>query len=248
MPTQSRRPPPEVSATPIIGRAQELRSYGRRRGRRLSTRQQTLLDEALPRLALNLADRAPHSLQGLFSVPVREVWLEIGFGGAEHLVRQARHNPHVGLIGCEVYLDGVVKAIAAIEEQGIVNVRVAVEDARDLLRWIPGLSLQRAFILFPDPWPKKRHLKRRLVNHALLDLLARAMAPGGELRIATDNGDYASAILLALASRPGWAWQAGGPQDWRRRSADWPETRYEQKAGAEGCRCYYLRFFKQPAP
>jgi len=179
---------------------------------------------------------------------VSQVWLEIGFGGAEHLVWQARHNPHVGLIGCEVFEDGVVKALAAIEDQALTNVRLCTWDARELLRWLPEGSLKRVFILFPDPWPKKRHVKRRLVSRALLDLLARAMAPGAELRIATDIGDYARTILLAAASHPGFLWQAAGPEDWRTRGPDWPETRYEAKAIDEGHRCYFLRFFRRMRP
>jgi len=172
------------------------------------------------------------------------VWLEIGFGGAEHLMWQAGQNPTVGLIGCEVFEDGVVKALANIEERGLNNVRLAVEDARNVLRWLPESSLARVFVLFPDPWPKKRHSKRRLVAGHLLRLLLRAMAPGAELRISTDIGDYARTILLAAREFPGLAWQASGPENWRVRTSDWPPTRYEGKALAEGRRCYFFRFCK----
>jgi tRNA (guanine-N7-)-methyltransferase len=220
----------------------ELRSFGRRRGRKPSARQQALLGEALPRLALDLKDVCPSGLSALFVAKTAAAWLEIGFGGAEHLVWQARRNPEVGLIGCEVFEDGVVKAMSAIEEHGLANIRLCTHDARDLLRWLPEASLQRVFALFPDPWPKKRHAKRRLVSRALLDLLARAMAPGAELRIATDIGDYAGAILRVACAHPAFAWQATGPSDWRERSPDWPETRYEAKARAERRRCYFLRF------
>ena len=160
----------------------------------------------------------------------REVWLEIGFGGAEHLLWQARHNPEVGLIGCEVFEDGVVKALTGVAEHALANVRLSTDDARDLLRWLPPASLGRVFVLFPDPWPKKRHVKRRLVTRAVLDLLARVMTPRAELRIATDIGDYARTILLAARRHPALAWQAEGPRDWRERPADWPQTRYEAKA------------------
>jgi tRNA (guanine-N7-)-methyltransferase len=214
----------------------------------LSARQTSLLDAALPRLALDLTAARPSTLSALYSAPVPQVWLEIGFGGAEHLVWQARHNPHVGLIGCEVFADGIVKAVSAIEEQALGNVRLYPEDARDLLRWLPEASLSRVFILFPDPWPKKRHVKRRLVTRALLDLLARAMAPGAELRIATDIGDYARTILLAARGHPAFAWQVSGPQDWRERGADWPQTRYEAKARGDGRRCYFFRFLKTRCP
>jgi tRNA (guanine-N7-)-methyltransferase len=240
LPTRSRRPPPpEDDPARRDERARELRSFGRRRGRGLSARQQALLDDLLPRLRLDLSATAP---QPLFPAPVTEVWLEIGFGGAEHLVWQARHNPHAGLIGCEVFEDGIVKALAGVEEHSLANVRIADTDAREVLRWLPRGALARAIILFPDPWPKKRHVKRRLVNRALLDLLADALAPGAELRLATDIGDYARTMLLALKGHPGFAWEAAGPEDWRRRPPDWPPTRYEGKALQEGRRPYYLSF------
>jgi tRNA (guanine-N7-)-methyltransferase len=184
-------------------------------------------------------------LKALFPLTVSQVWLEIGFGGAEHLVWQARHNAHIGLIGCEVFEDGIVKALSAIEQHALANVRLSTDDARALLRWLPEASLSRVFILFPDPWPKKRHMKRRLVAGALFDLLARAMAPNAELRIATDIGDYARAILLAVRAHPAFAWQADGPKDWRERAPDWPKTRYEAKALGDGRRCYFFRFLRK---
>jgi len=249
LPTRSRRPLPDPNLGPAGETPPaELRSFGRRRGRRLSARQTSLLNEALPRLALDLTGAPPHALPALFSAPVAQVWLEIGFGGAEHLVWQARHNPDVGLIGCEVFADGIVKAVSAIEEQALSNVRLYADEARDLLRWLPEVSLARVFILFPDPWPKKRHVKRRLVTRSLLDLLARAMAPGAELRIATDIGDYARTILLATQGHPAFVWQAAGPRDWRERRADWPQTRYEGKARGDGRRCYFFRFLKLGCP
>lgn len=206
------------------------------------------MDDVLPRLRLDLTAAPPRPLEALFLAPVSEVWLEIGFGGAEHLIWQALHNPHVGLIGCEVFEDGIVKAVAAAEEHALLNVRLGSSDARDLLRWLPEGALRRVFILFPDPWPKKRHVKRRLVTRALLDLLARAMAPGAELRIATDIGDYARTILLAASAHPSFAWQAEGPEDWRARRPDWPQTRYEAKALGEGRRCYFFRFLRRACP
>jgi tRNA (guanine-N7-)-methyltransferase len=249
LPTRSRRPPPEASARFAVGtRSRELRSFGRRRGRRLSARQRVLYDEVLPRLALDLQSACPRVLSALFPVPVSAAWLEIGFGGAEHLVWQARHHPHFGHIGCEVFEDGIVKAVSAIEEQALANVRLGIDDARDVLRWLPQASLARVFILFPDPWPKRRHVKRRMVSPVLFDLLARVMAPGAELRIATDIGDYAGAILLAAAAHPAFVWQAAGPSDWRQRGPDWPETRYEAKARGEGRRCYFFRFLRNERP
>jgi tRNA (guanine-N7-)-methyltransferase len=224
----------------------ELRSFGRRRGRRLSARQQHLLDVVLPRVALApaLSARSPAAQ---FPAPIAGLWLEIGFGGGEHLIWQARANPEVGLIGCEVFEDGVVKALSAIDEGALGNVRISTEDAREVLRALPAGCLDRVFILFPDPWPKKRHVKRRLINPALVEALARVMRPGGELRIATDIGDYLRTILLALHAHADFAWQIAGPQDWRQRRPDWPPTRYEAKAGRENRRSYFLRFLRREA-
>ena len=220
----------------------DLRSYGRRRGRKASPRQAALLAHELPRLALSLSDPSPARLGELFAPPVAEVWLEIGFGGAEHLLWQARANPDIGLIGCEPFEDGVVKALSAIEREKLANIRLHADDARPLLRWLPDASIARAFILFPDPWPKKRHHKRRLVSVPTLRDLARVMRPGAELRIATDIGEYARWILLAVREQDSFRWTAEGPRDWRERGADWPPTRYEQKALGEGRRCAYFRF------
>ncbi len=231
-----------------VSEQHELRSFGRRHGRKLSARQQALLDDVLPRFALDLESASPSSVAGLFSPAPAAVWLEIGFGGAEHLIWQARHNPTVGFIGCEVFDDGVVKALSGIEEHALANVRISTEDARDVLRWLPAGSLQRVFILFPDPWPKRKHVKRRLISRPLLDLLARVMAPGAELRIGTDIGDYARTILLAARGHPAFAWQVESPEDWRQRGADWPETRYEAKARKEGRRRYFLRFLRDGDP
>jgi tRNA (guanine-N7-)-methyltransferase len=221
---------------------QDLRSYGRRRGRKLSPRQQGLLAHVLPRLALDLGSPPPANPASLFTDSVREVWLEIGFGGGEHLIWQAEHHADVGIIGCEPFVDGVVKVLSAIDERGIGNVRLWMEDARTLLRWLPDGSIGRVFVLFPDPWPKKRHGKRRLIAPATLSLLARVMRAGAELRIATDSGDYLRTILLAIAAEPAFAWQAAGPGDWRQRGPDWPATRYEQKAARQGRRSTFLCF------
>jgi tRNA (guanine-N7-)-methyltransferase len=221
---------------------QDLRSYGRRRGRAPSRRQAELWRELLPRVAVDLAQPAPASLTSLFAAPVADVWLEIGFGGGEHLIWQARANPGVGLIGCEPFQDGVVKVLSAIEAEKLANIRVHPDDARPLLRWLPAASIARAFILFPDPWPKARHRKRRLVSEATVGELARALRPGAELRLATDDPDYAGAMLLAIVRQGDFRWTATGPDDWRQRPADWPPTRYEEKALGQGRRCYFFRF------
>jgi len=223
----------------------ELRSYGRRRGRRLSPRQDRLMRELLPRVSLPLAGASPDDACSIFSVPVREVWLEVGFGGGEHLLWQARHHPDVGMIGAEPFEDGVVRVLSAIEDDSLGNVLVHADDARALLRWLPDASVSQAFVLFPDPWPKRRHLKRRLVNAHFLGLVARVMRPGAELRIGTDIGDYARTILMAFQRSGAFVWHAESPADWRVRPADWPSTRYEEKAIREGRRCYYLRFVRR---
>lgn len=219
----------------------ELRSFGRRRGRKLSGRQERLLTEIGPRVQPDLSKSAPENATALFDTLVTQVWLEIGFGGAEHLIWQARHHPHVGIIGCEPFEEGVVKALTLIEDEHLANIRVHPDDVRPLLRWLPARSVDRAFILFPDPWPKARHRKRRLVGTPLLDRLARVMKPGAELRLGTDIGDYARTMLAALMRHPDFRWTATCAADWRHRPEDWPQTRYEAKALREGRRCTYLR-------
>lgn len=214
----------------------ELISFGRRRGRKLSARQSALLRNFLPRLAFDAAARREAS---------RTTWLEIGFGGGEHLLWQARHNPDVMLIGSEPYEDGVVKVLSAVEAEGLKNVQIHMGDARELARAIEPASIDRVFILFPDPWPKRKHAKRRLVNRALLGQLARVMKPGAELRLATDIADYVRTMLVAFAGEPHFVWQAECPADWRSRSSDCPETRYEAKAAAAGRLRYYFRFLRR---
>ncbi|MGE3231597.1 MAG: tRNA (guanosine(46)-N7)-methyltransferase TrmB, partial [Hyphomicrobium sp.] len=215
-----------------------------RRGRKLSQRQERLFEELLPRVAVDASAPPIGDARSLFPAGTSEVWLEIGFGGAEHLVWQARAHPDVGLIGCEPFEDGVVKALTSIEADGLGNIRLLADDVRPLLRWLPDGALARVFMLFPDPWPKKRHQKRRLFSVELLRLLARVMVPGAELRLATDIGDYARTALLAVQRTPVFRWQAASASDWRERPADWPPTRYEAKAGREGRRCHFLRFVR----
>jgi tRNA (guanine-N7-)-methyltransferase len=221
---------------------EDLRSYGRRRARAPSMRQRALWREVLPRVAVPNDAAALADLPALFTPRVREVWLEVGFGGGEHLVWQAKAHPEVGLIGCEPFEDGVIKLISVIEQERLTNVRVCPDDARPLLRLLPAASLGRVFILFPDPWPKKRHHKRRIISAATLAEIARLLRTGGELRIATDVAEYATATLDAAQRCPDLRWTAQGPQDWRVRPPDWPQTRYEAKAIAAGRRCYFFRF------
>ena len=224
----------------------DLRSFGRRRGRKLSPRQQALLDTLLPKLRLDLTHPlVGDDLANLFPIPVRETWLEIGFGGGEHLIWQAKQHSEVGLIGCEPFADGIVKVLTAIEEQGLANIRIHDDDARQVIDWLPDGCLARVILLFPDPWPKKRHHKRRLMSPEMLTRLARVMQPGAELRFATDIADYARVGLGAVHRHTDFTWAAQGPSDWRQRPADWPPTRYEAKAHREGRACVYLRFIRR---
>ncbi len=223
----------------------DMRSFGRRRGRKLSPRQETLLADLLPRLALDLSRPPAPDQLGPAATPL---WLEIGFGGAEHMIWQAERNPAVRIIGCEPFEEGIVKALSAIASLPLDNLRLHADDARAVLRWLPPASLDRCFVLYPDPWPKKRHAKRRLLSAPTLALIARALKPGAELRIATDIGDYARTILIAAAATPQLEWQARTASDWRVRPGDWPQTRYEAKAVREGRTSAYLRFHRVLAP
>lgn len=220
--------------------------HGRRRGRRLRPGQQKLLDTLLPRLRFEPPRVRPFDPRRLFDRPVAAVWLEIGFGGGEHLAAQAARLPDHGLIGCEVFENGVVKLLAEVERLGLANLRLLVADARPLLDALAEASLGRVFILFPDPWPKLRHHKRRLVSTATLDALAHAMQDGAELRLATDDMDYLRWMLERATTHAGFEWLARGPRDWRERPPDWPATRYEQKALAAGRQPAFLRFRRRP--
>jgi tRNA (guanine-N7-)-methyltransferase len=221
--------------------------YGRRHGKRLRPTQLRLLEELLPRLRIagvapaENPGRVPLAPEALFA-DGRPLWLEIGFGGGEHLAAQAAAHPEIGLIGCEPYLAGVARLLAVAEAEGLENLRVVVDDARLLLRALPDACLERIFVLFPDPWPKTRHHKRRIVNPSTAAEFARLLTAGGELRLATDDMGYARAMLLALGAEPGLIWLAERPRDWRERPGDAPPTRYEQKALAAGRACVHLRY------
>lgn len=223
----------------------DIRSFGRRRGRKPSPAQQRLLSDVLPKVALDLKKDGAERVASQFSHQVDEIWLEIGFGGGEHLSWQAQHNPQVGIFGCEPFEDGVVKVLRQIEDQDLSNLRIYMDDARDVLRWLPESSVSRVFILFPDPWPKLRHRKRRLVNTELIGQVARVLKRDGELRLGTDIADYARAMLVALHANDRFRWLARSPTCWRVRPDDWPQTRYEQKALREGRRCSFLRWRKK---
>jgi len=218
------------------------RSFGRRKGHKLSPRQSELVASLLPCLQPDLNAAPPEPLEGLFQAPVEDVWLEIGFGAGEHLIWQAKAHPQVGIIGCEPYINGVAKVLASVAEDGLDNVAIHPDDALALLDWLPPASIGRVFVLFPDPWPKRRHRKRRLLQEQTIGALARVMRPGAEIRFATDIGDYARTALLAFMRESSFTWTARRPGDWRERPHDWPQTRYEAKAIAAGRRCSYFRF------
>jgi len=218
-----------------------LRSYGRRKGKRLSPRKERLIADLLPGLRPDLGQKPPSDLRTLFSGPVRDVWLEIGFGSGEHLLWQAERHPDIGLIGCEPFINGVAALLGGIEDRELDTILVHDDDARDMLAWLPDNALSRVFILFPDPWPKKRQQKRRLVSPELVSALARVIASGGELRFASDDTDYAGQTLLTVKRSGAFAWLASRAADWRDRPADLVPTRYEQKA-LSGLKPVYLRW------
>jgi len=228
----------------IMTETRPLRSYGRRKGKALSARKERLLKKLLPQLRLDLKTPPSTGLAPLFGVPIKEIWLEIGFGSGEHLLWQAEHHKDVGFIGDEPFINGMGSLLGAVEDRGLKTVRVHDGDAREVLAWLPDRSIGRIFVLFPDPWPKTRHLKRRLLAPDTVSQLARVLTPGGELRFASDSGDYAAQALLLMRQSGAFVWTAERATDWRERAAGWPETRYERKALSEGRNSVYLTFKK----
>jgi tRNA (guanine-N7-)-methyltransferase len=201
--------------------------YGRRRGRPLRAGQAERKTALLPQVAVTLPERGCLDAASLFPTVVREIWLEIGFGGGEHLAAQAERHPEIGFLGCEVFENGVVKLLGEVERRGLANVRIYADDARGLLAALPPRSVGRVFILFPDPWPKARHHKRRLASPAFAAEAARVLAVGGRLRFATDWADYADQALEVFSRTLGWT--ARRADDWRVAPADHFTTRYEAK-------------------
>lgn len=214
--------------------------YGRRLGRPLSERQHSLFQTLLPKIAL---PDGPLDLQRLFP-GARAVAFEVGFGGGEHLAAHARANPDIGYIGCEPFQNGVAKLLTAVDAERLGNVRIHSDDARDVLPRLPDDSLSAAYVLFPDPWPKYRHIKRRFVQEATLDQLARVLKQGAEFRVATDDDGYKTWALTQLMRDRRFQWTAARSEDWRVRPADWPATRYEAKALVAGRAPIYLRFIR----
>jgi len=215
--------------------------FGRRKGHALKPRQAALFDTLLPRLALDLGKPAPADLSMLFA-DATDVRLEIGFGGAEHLVAQAQSNPRTGFIGSDAFINGVAKALAAIDEHKLTNIRLHHGDASELLDWLPSGALARIDLLYPDPWPKRRHWKRRFIQDDSLKRLARVLKRGGELRFATDIADYAAYALARVLRSPEFVWTAECADDWRKPWPDFAGTRYEAKAKREGRAPAYFTF------
>lgn len=221
--------------------------YGRFKGKGLRPSQQAYLDEDLARLSPGPVDwdvnpeRQNIDLSALFGD--REVWLEVGFGGGEHMVHQAVTNPDVGIIGCEPYINGVAMLLGKIRDSGAQNIAVHPGDVRDMFDVLPAGSISRAFLLYPDPWPKKRHHRRRFVTPEHLEPLSKVLKKGAIFRVATDIPDYVRQTLEQVP-RHGFEWLAERPADWREPWNDWISTRYEEKALREGRRPHYLTFIK----
>lgn len=212
----------------------------------MRTGQRGLVENLLPSIEIELpGESEAFSPSGLFDAQTEQVWLEIGFGGGEHLAWQAKNNSHTGIIGCEPFINGVVKLLGNIRDDNLGNVRLYRDDARQLVDRLPDASIDRAFILFPDPWPKTRHNKRRIVSTPVINRLAEALRDGAELRIGTDDPGYLEWILWHMQKQPAFSWQARVPGDWRVRPDDWPATRYEQKAARAGRSSAFLTYIRQ---
>jgi len=215
--------------------------YGRQQDKPLKPRQTRLMTELLPKVAVPLDQGTTLNLKEVFP-DKDQIWLEIGFGGGEHLAWQATQNPSIGMIGAEPFLNGVAKLLSHIENSAIDNIRILHGDARALMEALPTNSLSRLFVLHPDPWPKKRHFKRRMISPWFFREAARILVPEAQLRIASDIPDYIRWTLMHAQNAPDFIWTAKTANDWQQRPADWPQTRYEAKALREGRQPTYLIF------
>ena len=217
------------------------RLYGRRQGHALRAGQAALVEELLPRLAL--PESGALDSRALFGDD-RPLQLEIGFGAGEHLAAQAEAAPGTGFIGCEPFLNGVVGALGHVRDRALSNVRIHMGDALEAVERLPDESLERVYLLHPDPWPKARHAKRRMMNHGPLDLIARKLKPGAEFRLGTDDPTYCRWAMMIMDQRRDFAWTATTPADFLERPVDWPETRYERKARRQGHEVWYFRYVR----
>jgi tRNA (guanine-N7-)-methyltransferase len=218
--------------------------FGRRKGHKLRAHQADLITQLLPRLALDITTPLPADLTGLFDIAVDNIRLEIGFGGGEHLIAEARSFPNTGFIGCEPYVNGMAKILTLIEAGDVSNIRLFAGDASELLAWVPAKSLARIDLIHPDPWPKRRHWKRRFVQDATIAAMARALASGGEFRFVSDISDYCAWTLAHFARASEFLWTAERASDWREPWPDYTMTRYGRKAEREGRNAAYLIFRK----
>jgi tRNA (guanine-N7-)-methyltransferase len=215
--------------------------FGRRKGHKLRPHQTQLLETLLPRLAIDLSTPAPANLRALFPVPVDDVALEIGFGGGELMIAQAKEQPRTGFLGVEPFVNGMAKALAAIHSGGLRNVRLHFDDATSLIGWLPDASLARIDLIHPDPWPKRRHWKRRFVQDEMVARLARILRSGGEFRFVTDIADYAAWTLQRLLRSKDFEWTARRADDWREPWSGFTHTRYHAKAArAERASCFLI--------
>lgn len=225
------------------------RLYGRRAGHKLRAGQAALVDETLPALEVPDGPLDARTLFGDAQESGRPLELEIGFGAGEHLAAQAAMRPTHGFIGCEPFLNGVVGALGHIRDGGLTNVRLHMGDALDVLNRLPDASLDRVYLLHPDPWPKVRHAKRRFMNKGPIDIVAAKLKPGGEFRFGTDHPIYvAHAMMVMRAQRHHFDWQVAASDDFMTRPDDWSETRYERKARAVyGHEVWYFRYLRTSA-
>lgn len=216
--------------------------FGRRRGRTVSPQQAAALEAGLKAYGLDLASVPPNDLRNLFEAKISSVRLEIGFGGGEHLLRAALADPQTGFIGVEPFVNGMAKMMMAVAKAPLANLRVHDDDATQLLDWLPPASLDGIDLLYPDPWPKKKHWKRRFVSPVNLDRFGRVLKPGGSFRFASDIDSYVNWTLLHCRAHGAFDWQADDAGGWHSPYAGWPGTRYEAKALREGRRPAYLTF------
>ena len=220
--------------------------FGRRKGHRLRSHQAAVVERLLPQLALDLATSAPVHLAQLFETRVSDVNLEIGFGGGEHLLAEACAHPDAGFIGCEPYLNGLAKILARLAAEPLGNIRLFAGDAAELLDWVPAGSLARIDLIHPDPWPKRRHWKRRFVQARTIAAMARALRAGGEFRFVSDVADYAAWTLQQFSRSSEFYWTAERADDWRLPWPGFTHTRYGRKAEREGRSATFLIFRRQP--
>jgi tRNA (guanine-N7-)-methyltransferase len=215
--------------------------FGRRHGHRLRAGRQSLVEDRLPELAVEVDPAVALDPTTLFPEN-SQIWLEIGFGGGEHLAALAEANPDVGFIGCERFINGIGSLLSHMRAASLGNIRIADADALDLLTALTPASIDRVFLLFPDPWPKTRHHKRRFINHGNLDNMARVLIDGAQVRFASDHSGYCDWTLERFLADGNFTWVAESPANWRRRPNDWPQTRYEATALAKGLEISYFTF------